>query len=163
MDLIDFKTKSIETAIQIIDKERSFFNDLCIFYYNLLKYLISYNHSRTFRIKRLIIDKYTFYKELPLKIDDQKICINLSEIPYEYIMVFTQIGKCMYMELLGTIVCVDKKIKIIPSTNKINVLFLFESKEITLKICESIKKNMFYHIKYNTLEHKAFEYMLQLE
>ena len=148
----------LQNAIQIIDKEYTFFNKIMIVYYNILKYFISFSYSCTFLIERVVIDEYICYKERILKIDDNKMTIHDSEIPYEYIMVFTQKGRSIYMEILGTY---DHKI--IPSNKQLKLFLSFDTKETTLKVCESIKKNMFYHIKYNKLDSKVFQYMQEYE
>ena len=172
METLELRKSRLENAVVRINKE-GILNDLLIFYYNVLKMVFGYIHvstiyTKTFKVLQLKVtlsdDKhYYFYKDIYLSIYDNKLFINVSEIPYEYIITFTSRNQFIFMELFATTKVVDKKLKFVLSDKKISVILrLVDSKEAT-KICKLLRQNMYYHIKYNKIDENVIDYFVELE
>ena len=156
---------------QFIDKE-SVLNDIIILYYNLLKLICGYIYISTIYIKTFKILQinvyandtiYRFYKDMFLKINDDKMFINVSEVPYEYIITFVCNEEYIFMELFARTKVIDKKLKLLPSDKKIQLILRFASKELATKISQLMRQNMYYHIKYNKIDENVIDYFMELE
>jgi hypothetical protein len=171
MENLDLRKKRLDSALVKIDKE-SVLNDMIILYYNLLKLICGYIYISTIYIKTFKILQlnvyandtiYRFYKDMFLKINDDKMFINVSQVPYEYIITFVCNEEYIFMELFAKTKVIDKKLKLLPSDKKIQLILRFASKELATKICQLMRQNMYYHIKYNKIDENVIDYFMELE
>ena len=171
MENLELRKKRLDSALVKIDKE-SVLNDMIILYYNLLKLICGYIYISTIYIKTFKILQlnvyandtiYRFYKDMFLKINDDKMFINVSEVPYEYIITFVCNEEYIFMELFAKTKVIDKKLKLLPSDKKIQLILRFASKELATKICQLMRQNMYYHIKYNKIDENVIDYFMELE
>lgn len=172
MNIIELKQKKMNRALCIIDRDTTVFNDVLTLYYNFLKQICAYLYinnifSKTFKVFQYNIyannNIYRYFKNVFLRINDSTLFIGNSEIPYEYIILFNSKEEYIYIELFGSVKFVDKKIKIIPDDKKISLIVRFPTKDISRKVCEAIKRNMYYHIKHNKINEQVIEYFAELE
>jgi hypothetical protein len=89
------------------------------------------------------------------KITEKGIFINESFISYEYIITFKTSVNELFIQLFGTIEK-NENLTIKPSKNIINVVVKFQKNQNG--IVENIKRNMYYHIKYNKINEDAIDY-----
>ena len=171
MENLELRKKRLDLALVKIDKE-SVLNDIIILYYNLLKLICGYIYISTIYIKTFKILQinvyandtiYRFYKDMFLKINDDKMFINVSEVPYEYIITFVCNEEYIFMELFARTKVIDKKLKLLPSDKKIQLILRFASKELATKISQLMRQNMYYHIKYNKIDENVIDYFMELE
>ncbi len=172
MEMLELRKSRLENAVVKINKE-GVLNDLLIFYYNFLKIVFGYIHvsniyNKTFKVLQLRVnvssDKvYYFYKDIYITIYDNKLFINVSEIPYEYIITFTSRNEFIFMELFATTKVVDKKLKFILSDKKISVILRFMDSNKASIFCKLLRQNMYYHIKYNKIDETVIDYFVELE
>jgi hypothetical protein len=175
MEIINTKKECIEKAIQIINNDQTKLQYALILYYNIFKQFLLYFYNFTyikvcmndicykkFYLKKIKFNYndhvYSFKKSLEFYIYDNCICINNFnnfKIPYEYITSFKSFDNIICIQILGTIDNIDNNIKIKLSNGIINIYCICDN---SYKIFKHLKKNMYYHIKYNKIEDEVITY-----
>jgi len=177
MELVNIKKERIEKAIQIINNNQTKVEYALILYYNIFKQFLHYFYNFTyikicindicykkFELKTIdfIHNKhiFSFKKSLNLFVYDNCISIddfNNFNIPYEYITTFRAFNDIIRIQILGTIDNVDNNVKIKLSGGIINVYCRCNNAN---DLSNQIKKNMYYHIKYNKINDEVVSYYI---
>jgi hypothetical protein len=172
-DLIEYKQKQLDLAIQKINNE----NILKSYFYNLFKWILSYftiYNSIYYRyisvelIKIRYNSKKYFYNNIynHLIILDNGIRINYNFIPYENIIIYMEENDKIVMDIFA---------KLNPDKREDNCKLHDYDKILKLELCSDvceitiscksvlnilldIKRNMYYHIKYNKINQDVIGY-----
>lgn len=160
IEIMNYRKSRVEYAINRINQDYTFLDKIKIFYYNLFKWIlnklwINYIYTKTFKIKELNINDLKINKCLLFKITEKGIYINESFISYEYIITFKTKVNELFIQLFGSVETIDDNLIIKPSKSIVNVVVKFQKKQ---NVVENIKKNMYYHIKYNKINEDAIDY-----
>jgi hypothetical protein len=150
--------KSMDIAIAKIKKETSFFT----FFINLNYYFIfsyfNFLFKSTFIASSLIInfDKTNYLVKKPVQIVvlDNGIKIHNNFVPYENVVIFKYLAGIVNIEILGS-VNKDLKFELDSSGNKINISVNCIN---GMNLVKLIKKNMYYHIRYNKINTEVINY-----
>jgi len=162
MEVINFKKMRLEGAIKNINKNTTFLDHIRILYYILFKWIlnklyIKYMYSKSYKIKEVGIKsahvQYKIQQEMTFKINENGVSINGNYIPYEYIIQFYTMYNLVCIQMFGALENVDKKILIKPSNNVIDISVRLDKDSKSAG--RNIKKNMYYHIKYNQIDEQA--------
>jgi hypothetical protein len=160
IESMNYRKSRIEYAINKINQDYNLFDKIKIFYYNLLKWIlnllrINYVYTKTFKIKQINVNEIKIENSMLFKITEKGIFINESFISYEYIITFKTNVNELFIQLFGTIEK-NENLIIKPSKNIITVVVKFQKNQNG--IVENIKRNMYYHIKYNKINEDAIDY-----
>ena len=175
MEVINIKKIKIDNALKIINLEQTKLKFLLILYYNFIKNFINYIHYLTF-IKICINDIYynkyhihkskffyndqVFYykKQIKIYLYDNGIILDNSFIPYEYIISFRTIdNSTVKLKIFANLTNINSKLQFELTNGIVDILLLCDK---GLKICNLLKKNMFYHIKYNKINEDVIYYYI---
>jgi hypothetical protein len=161
----NIKSQLINNAIQKINKELSFIRRILSYQYYILSYYISF--LRVFFSKRYTIDKMicfdkfvnkSFLIDKPnvLYLYDKGIYFNKTLIPYENIIFFGTGDYTSSIDILAKITKNGDALDINLEGNTITRLILYL--ENSKNLCNNIKENMYYHIKYNTVDDSVINF-----
>ena len=155
----------LENAIKQINSEISIFKSFIYFYYYLFVYYLSF--LKILFVKKIKIDKLIFNKNnesmivmnniRDIYLSDNAIYIKNNEVPYENIISFGKIDNFCCIELFATVHYLNNDINI--KLNK-NVTRLFFKNKDSRSLCDSIKNNMYYHLKYNKIDTSVCHYKI---
>ena len=168
MEQVYFKKKQIENAIQIINKEQTFFNNILVMYYVFCKCILSYVYikniyAKVYTVKKIYIvsekEKVIIEHPLTIKITDCGIHVHTFFIPYEYIIRYNNKWNddVIYMEVFASIVKNDDNTIQLETKKEVLKLYMKFDNNIP-SIVKNIKKNMYYHIKYNKIDESVIDY-----
>jgi hypothetical protein len=168
MELIDQKNNLFLEGIKEINKQQNFLDYIIILFYNFFKKILSLLSIHNIYHTRFLIDNlklknnnhlYKSVKNVHIYFFDDSIYINNFKIPYEYIIYIMQINNNnIYIVLFGNISSDDSsKINLELSEGIVELLFTCDN---PLNIIKIIKKNMYYHIKYNKINENSINYFL---
>jgi len=167
MEQIHFKKKQLERAIEIINKEQTFFNNVLVIYYIFCKCILSYVHikniySKVYTIKKIYInsenEQLIIEHPLTLKITDCGIHVHTFFIPYEYIIKFNKFDDDIYMEVFASIIKNNDNTVQLEIKKEVLKIYMKFDKSFISDILKNIKKNMYYHIKYNKIDVSVIDY-----
>ena len=172
MEIIKYKKFSLEHALIIINNEQTFLQYLLVVYYNIIKKILSFIHIDLY-YKRFYVNKFKLINNNDLYVSvkpvngnqlilfDDCMCINYFKIPYEYILLSkTYSNNTVYIKIFGNIINKNNKFDIELSDGFIEILFEYTNPKIVL---DCIKKNMYYHIKYNKINDDVIKYYLNFK
>ena len=148
--------QAMDLAIEKIKKDTTIFTFIINFNYYLLFSYFSYFFKSTFYVNSMMfIHKdlsYLVQKPLCITVHDNGIQILTNFIPYENISIFGYTAGIVDLDILGSI---DSKLKLELNNNKtrISINCLNGTKLINL-----IKKNMYYHIRYNKINTEVISF-----
>ena len=166
MELIRNKKVSLERALIIINNEQTFIQHLFIVYYNIIKKLLTFIYITNIYCKTFYVNKfriknkehwYISDKSVNLHIFDDCIYINNFKIPYEYIIFFRNLNNTVYIKIFGNIVNENNKLNLELSEGFIEILCEYSNSKMLI---DCIKKNMYYHIKYNKIDQNVISFFL---
>jgi len=175
MEVINQKKNSMNRALRIINSQQTKTGFILIVYYNIIKQVINYIHLLTFLkitindiyYKKFHIDQTKFFyndrgfyykKTLNLYMYDNGIIINNIYISYEYIIsfgIFDTDGYIVKIRVFANLTNINGRLQLELTNGIVDILFLCDD---GFKICTLLKKNMYYHIKYNKLNDDVINY-----
>ncbi len=170
MEVINHKKNTMENALKIINSEQTKAEFILIVYYNVIKMLINYIYLLTFiRINYIYYKKfnineikflhseniYHYKKPLNLYMYDNGIIIKDFYISYEHILYFGAFGNYVKMKIFANIIVLDGILQLKLANGIVDILFLCDSSD---RLCNFLKKNMHYHIKFNKLNDDVINY-----
>jgi hypothetical protein len=150
----------MNTTIQKIKKETSIFTYLINLNYYFIFSYFSFFFKSLFIVNSLIFSNekvsYLVKKPLNLFVTDKGIKIHNFFIPYEHITIFGYGAGIVDLEILGSIIENSETLKVVLENDKktkISMNCLNGPKLLNL-----IKKNMYYHIRYNKINTDVITY-----
>ena len=177
-ELIEYKQKQLDLAIQKINNE----NILKSYFYNLFKrilayftiyYSIYYHYIDVKLIKIRYNSKNYFYNNIynNLIILDNGIKINYNFVPYENIIIFMEENDKLVMDIFAKLKPdnrednrkrhnYDKLLKLELSSDLCKITISCNN---VLNILFDIKRNMYYHIKYNKINKDVIGYYNEIK
>jgi hypothetical protein len=152
----------VSSAIQKIKKETSYFQFILNLNYFFIFSYFSFLFSKIFVVNSLIIThndtSYLVKKPLKLIITDHGIKLHNFFIPYENITIFKSNEEFIEINILGSIINENDTLKIILESNK-QTTFSLNCKNGNYLV-SLIKKNMYYHIRYNKINTDVMNYYI---
>ena len=159
----------MNNAITKINKEENFFRTFINFQYYLFSYYISF--LRVIFSKKYVLNKIIFFKKMDkelvkeksytvstksnLFLYDRGIYFHEILVPYENILSFGVKDNFCVIEVLATIEVNEDKIILKLNGDIIKIVMELENPTC---LRDNIKKNMYYHIKYNEIDENAIHY-----
>jgi hypothetical protein len=146
-----------ETFIRYLINVSYYFFNLFFSFINFLKIII---YFKSFDIKNVTVEYLgdTRYLKRPLNskfiVLDNGIEIYNFFIPYESILQYGSKDNVVALTIFGKIQFGLKKINIKQATTQFSLQFETNFAE---NVCNIIKRNMYYHIKYNKIDKKLIE------
>ena len=156
----------IDRAIKTINSQETLMVYVINIYYKLLVMIISLmNHefiySRNFKISDVLIkygdDARLADKPHLLVVLDNGIKVFDYLIPYEYITCFNYLNNTVNVMFYGRVEFDKKSAKIV--IGKCHSALSFKVNNPSY-VCNLIKRNMYYHIKYNGVDKNALEFKM---
>lgn len=153
------QTDVLKSAITRIDNELTVIQRLCFVFYNFLVYYFSWISiilSTRIKSERVFIennndDDYNVLGECDIYLHDSGIFINENFINYENIQRYWPDNH--YIHIMVYASSTHGKI-----TSSENILIVSIKVDDVFSFMETLKKNMYYHIKYNKLSTKVVKY-----
>jgi hypothetical protein len=165
LEMSKLETIILENAIKKINSEINIFTAFIYFTYYLIIYYLSF--LKFFFIKKIKIDKIIFNKDKDsvliinnirdIFLFDDAIYIKDNKIPYENIISFGTVDNFCCIELFATIYYINNNIDIRLTKN---VTRLFFKNKNASSLCQDIKNNMYYHLKYNKVNTSICHYKI---
>ncbi len=148
--------KAMHTAIQKIKSETSILTYIINMNYYFLFCYFHFLFVSSFLVNSIIFafedTNYLVKKNSFIIVQEKGIKLYNNFIPYENITVFSYKAGIVNLNILGTI---DKNLKITLGTDVLKVSLNCLNGE---KLVKLIKKNMYYHIRYNKINTEVISY-----
>ena len=165
MEFINHKKNTMENALKIINSEQTKADFILIVFYNMVKILINifikikYIYYKKFYINetKFLYSENIYHDKKPLILYmyDSGIVINDFHISYEHILYFGNFGNYVKMKIFANLVLLDGRLQLELGNGIVDILFLCDFRD---RLCIFLKKNMYYHIKFNKLNDYVIKY-----
>jgi hypothetical protein len=150
----------VQNAIQKIKKETTIFQFLFNLNYYFIFSYFSFFFNKLFIVNSLIVThnnvSYLIKKPLNLFVTDHGIKLHTFFIPYENITTFSSNAGIVELNILGSIADAEECLKVVLENDK-QTTFSLNCKNGNYLV-SLIKKNMYYHIRYNKINTDVINY-----
>jgi hypothetical protein len=137
----------MESTIQKINKESYFF-----IFYLFIRWLFSMSYYKAIPVKSIKYNSEIYDNTKKILITSTGIDLIKFHIPYENILIFGKENNNIVMNIFAKI----NESNLEPSSNICKITINFE--KLNDSIMGDIKKNMYYHIKYNKINQNVIDY-----